>query len=185
MVWMIKVYYNADKSQTDRFKKDYAFQNRFKYIPVQRDYVKDFRLFRAWLTGNSRRVMILQCKENTLLSIYFIEKKCATFYYRIECNKLIKSLSMRYRTRTEIIARILEVASEGTVLKTKIMYGAFLSHQQLKEYLSLLLDRQLIQFSKQGQTYRTTDKGLHFLHIYTTLNDMIDKKSKSDNKNIT
>jgi predicted transcriptional regulator len=47
------------------------------------------------------------------------------------------------------------------------------------------LDRQLIQFSKQGQTYKTTDKGLHFLHIYTTLNDMIDKKSKSDNKNIT
>jgi predicted transcriptional regulator len=181
---MIKVYYNADKSQTDRFKKDYAFQNRFKYIPVQRDYVKDFRLFRAWLTENSRS-HDSTVRENTLLSIYFIEKKCATFYYRIECNKLIKSLSMRYRTRTEIIARILEVASEGTVLKTKIMYGAFLSHQQLKEYLSLLLDRQLIQFSKQGQTYKTTDKGLHFLHIYTTLNDMIDKKSKSDNKNIT
>ena len=98
---------------------------------------------------------------------------------------MIYDLDMRYRTRTEIIARILEVASEGTVLKTKIMYGAFLSHQQLKEYLSLLLDRELIQFSKQGQTYRTTDKGLHFLQIYTTLNDMIDKKGRSDNKNIT
>ncbi len=98
---------------------------------------------------------------------------------------MIYNLDMRYRTRTEIIARILEVASEGTVLKTKIMYGAFLSHQQLKEYLSLLLERELIQFSKQGQTYRTTEKGLHFLDIYTILNDMIDKKSRSDNKNIT
>jgi predicted transcriptional regulator len=43
----------------------------------------------------------------------------------------------------------------------------------------------LIQFSKQGQTYRTTEKGLHFLDIYTTLNDMLDKKNRSDNKNIT
>ena len=92
---------------------------------------------------------------------------------------------MRYRTRTEIIARILEVANEGTVLKTKIMYGAFLSHQQLKEYLSLLLERELIQYSKIWQTYRTTDKGVHFLQIYTTLNNMIDKKKKSNNKNIT
>jgi predicted transcriptional regulator len=113
------------------------------------------------------------------------KKKCTSIYYCIELNKMIKNLDMRYRTRTEIIARILEVASEGTVLKTKIMYGAFLSHQQLKEYLSLLLDRELIQYSKIGQTYRTTDKGVHFLQIYTTLNNMIDKKKKSNNKNIT
>jgi predicted transcriptional regulator len=92
---------------------------------------------------------------------------------------------MRYRTRTEIIARILKVASEDTVLKTKIMYGAFLSHQQLKEYLSILLERGLLEHNEPQQTYRTTEKGHHFLQTYNNLNEMINKQKTPTNKNIT
>jgi predicted transcriptional regulator len=43
---------------------------------------------------------------------------------------------MNNRDRTEIVSMILEAAN-GRVTKTKIMYKAFLSYAQLKEYLSL------------------------------------------------
>ncbi|HKG71457.1 MAG TPA: winged helix-turn-helix domain-containing protein [Nitrososphaeraceae archaeon] len=55
---------------------------------------------------------------------------------------------MRYRSRTEIITQILEIVNDGSssssrfgdggVSKTKIMYKAFLSYNQLKEYLAVL-----------------------------------------------
>jgi len=39
---------------------------------------------------------------------------------------------MKYRSRTEIVSRILDAANGGAT-KTKIMYKAFLSYAQLKE----------------------------------------------------
>ena len=45
---------------------------------------------------------------------------------------------MKYRSRTEIVSMILEAANGGAT-KTKIMYKAFLSYAQLKEYLSYQL----------------------------------------------
>ena len=41
---------------------------------------------------------------------------------------------MKYRSRTEIVAMILEAANGGAT-KTRIMYKAFLSYAQLREYL--------------------------------------------------
>jgi len=43
---------------------------------------------------------------------------------------------MKYRSRTEIVSMILEAAN-GSATKTKIMYKAFLSYEQLREYLAL------------------------------------------------
>ena len=48
---------------------------------------------------------------------------------------------MKYRSRTEIVGMILDAANGGTT-KTKIMYKAFLSYAQLKEYLSVLIENQ-------------------------------------------
>ena len=54
---------------------------------------------------------------------------------------------MGNRSRTEIVAMILYVANEGGVeTKTKIMYFAFLSYNQLKEYLSVLVENNLIEY---------------------------------------
>ncbi|HSN96249.1 MAG TPA: winged helix-turn-helix domain-containing protein, partial [Nitrososphaeraceae archaeon] len=39
---------------------------------------------------------------------------------------------MKNRSRSDIIRMILESANGGAVTKTKIMYSAFLSYQQLK-----------------------------------------------------
>jgi predicted transcriptional regulator len=77
---------------------------------------------------------------------------------------------MKYRSRTEIVAMILEAANGGAT-KTKIMYKAFLSYAQLKEYLSVLAENNLIEYLDGSQTYKTTEKGLNFLKM----NDEIEK----------
>ena len=45
--------------------------------------------------------------------------------------------TVQYRSRNDITASILEIAKDSAI-KTKIMYKAFLSYPQLKEYLALL-----------------------------------------------
>ena len=57
---------------------------------------------------------------------------------------------MKYRSRTEIVCNILD-ATNGGATKTKIMYTAFLSYGQLKEYLSVLVENNLIEYSDGTQ----------------------------------
>jgi predicted transcriptional regulator len=74
------------------------------------------------------------------------------------------------RTRVEILASILKVASSGA-LKTHIMYKANLSHRQLERYLGFLEERGLlaqgIDEDMGNRIYRITDKGSDFLREYS------------------
>jgi predicted transcriptional regulator len=79
---------------------------------------------------------------------------------------------MKYRSRTEIASRILESAASGTT-RTKIMYKAYLSYAQLKEYLSVLVENALLEYEKETQTYKTTPKGLQFLKTYSQIGGLI------------
>jgi predicted transcriptional regulator len=80
---------------------------------------------------------------------------------------------MRYRSRTEIISQILETANGGRATKTKILYKAFLSHDQLKDYLTILTDSDLLRYDLDTQTFKTTEKGLRFLEIYKRIDDVV------------
>ena len=81
---------------------------------------------------------------------------------------------MSYRTRTEIITSILEIANRGNgITKTKIMYGAFLSHSQMKEYLTILTDNGLISYNLDTRTFKTTDKGHRFLQVCNGLDTLM------------
>jgi predicted transcriptional regulator len=79
---------------------------------------------------------------------------------------------VKYRSRTDIAAAILEISLEGAI-KTKIMYKAFLSFPQLKEYLGVLMDKQLLEHIAAEQKYRTTDKGRQYLKMYKDVGQMI------------
>ena len=76
------------------------------------------------------------------------------------------------RTRVEIIASILKVASNGA-LKTHIMYRANLSHRQLEKYLAFLEERGLLVQTADGdtggRTYEITEKGCDFLRGYSRI----------------
>ena len=67
---------------------------------------------------------------------------------------------MKYRSRTEIVSMILEAANGGAT-KTKIMFKAFLSYAQLREYLSVLIENNLLEYLEGMQTYKTTEKGFN------------------------
>ena len=78
---------------------------------------------------------------------------------------------MKYRSRTEIVAMILDAANGGAT-KTKIMYKAFLSYAQLREYLSVLIENTLIEYVEGSQTYKTTEKGLNFLKMHNEIGEL-------------
>ena len=67
---------------------------------------------------------------------------------------------------------ILEAASGGTVTKTKIMYSGFLSYQQLKEYLTILQENDLIEYQEGQRAYRTTNKGMQLLQLSNKIDEL-------------
>ena len=79
---------------------------------------------------------------------------------------------MKYRSRTDIVATILEAANGGST-KTKIMYKAYLSYAQLKEYLSILVGNGLLEYEEGELKYKTTEKGLRFMKTYSEIGDMV------------
>ena len=80
---------------------------------------------------------------------------------------------MKNRSRAHIAGRILEIANGGGATKTKIMYKAFLSYAQLKEYLTFLMDNGLLQRDQGRQFYRTTEKGIRVLQMYIQVHEMM------------
>jgi predicted transcriptional regulator len=86
---------------------------------------------------------------------------------------------MKYRSRTEIVAMILDSANGGAT-KTKMMYKAFLSYHQLKEYLFMLIENDLIEYINGTQSFRTTEKGLNLLKIHNEMAEMLHITAKND-----
>jgi len=80
---------------------------------------------------------------------------------------------MKYRSRTEIVCNILDATNGGGATKTKIMYKAFLSYTQLKEYLSVLTENNLIEYSNGTQTFKTTEKGLNYLKMHNEIGELL------------
>jgi predicted transcriptional regulator len=53
------------------------------------------------------------------------------------------------------------------------MYKAFLSYAQLKEYLSVLIENNLLEYIEGTQTYKTTEKGLNFLKMNNEISELL------------
>jgi predicted transcriptional regulator len=79
---------------------------------------------------------------------------------------------MKYRGRTDIVGSILKSANGGRANKTKIMYKAFLSFEQLKEYLTVLQEKGLIEYEEEQKTYRTTTKGIRLLQLVNNMEEL-------------
>jgi len=79
---------------------------------------------------------------------------------------------VKYRSRSDIIGLILNAANGGRATKTKLMYSAFISFNQLREYLSLLVENGLIQYEQGMHTYRTTEKGMRLLNIQNKIDEV-------------
>ena len=90
-----------------------------------------------------------------------------------------------YRGRQQIIAEMLNIINasdaKGTT-RTSIMYKAFLSHAQLKEYLSFILENSLIdEVSQQIKghaghekfVYKITERGIRLMQISKEIENVV------------
>lgn len=84
-----------------------------------------------------------------------------------------KEKVMNYRSKINIISQILEAANGSNATRSKIAYRAFLNYYQLKDYLMLLTEKDLLRYNEDTKTFKTTEKGLRFLDTYNRMDDMI------------
>ena len=89
---------------------------------------------------------------------------------------------MKYRGRTEIVSNILDAANGGGTTKTKIMYISFLSYSQLKDYLSILMENNLLEYIEGTRTFRTTEKGLNLLKMHNEMTKLLQTTIEKDDK---
>ncbi len=81
---------------------------------------------------------------------------------------------MKNRDRFEILSLILQIANGyNNVTMTKIMNRAFISYSQMKEHLMFLTEKDLLHYDEETHTFKTSEKGLRFLQIYSRIEDMI------------
>jgi predicted transcriptional regulator len=60
------------------------------------------------------------------------------------------------------------------------MYGAFLSHDQLKEYVVLLMGSGLLECDMATRTYRTTSKGITLLKLIEQMDELVMPTMQND-----
>jgi predicted transcriptional regulator len=76
---------------------------------------------------------------------------------------------MKNRTDIEVIAAILRSAKDNWEYQTTIMNNACISHSQVIRYISVAINRGLIEYSKISGLYKTTNMGLQFLEKHAKL----------------
>ena len=79
---------------------------------------------------------------------------------------------MKYRSRAEITAVILQSAAAGAT-KTRLMYNAYLSYAQIKEYLRFLVENELLKYKEGTHLYKVTPKGREFLRVNEEINELV------------
>jgi predicted transcriptional regulator len=91
----------------------------------------------------------------------------------IQSNFLIQTI-MKNRTYHDILAKVLEAAqgTDGTT-KTRIMYGAYLSSNQLKEYIAYCQGHGRISYDARKRVYKTTIKGIRLLELFTKMYEIV------------
>jgi predicted transcriptional regulator len=72
---------------------------------------------------------------------------------------------MKYRSQTEIYARILESAMDG-MTRTQIMFDTFLEWARLKDYLYEMTTIGMLVHDVKKEHYSTTKKGMSFVKFY-------------------
>jgi len=88
-------------------------------------------------------------------------------------------MKTQHRSRSEIIAAILEVANGNRVRTTEIQFKTYLSYNLLKEYLIMLLEKDLLEYIEGERSFKTTPKGIQLLHVCNDMEElMVAKTSK-------
>jgi predicted transcriptional regulator len=61
------------------------------------------------------------------------------------------------------------------------MYIAFLSYNQLNEYLSILIENNLIEYLDGTHQFKTTEKGLNYLKMHNEIRKLLPRTTTIKN----
>ena len=92
------------------------------------------------------------------------------FYYI--CHFLVGIGSKNYRSKTEVVAAILTATKEKPLGKTRLMYTAYVSSLQLREYLAELQNKGLLSYDEVTRTFITTTHGGEYLKLYEAMDNL-------------
>ena len=68
-------------------------------------------------------------------------------------------------------------------LRQKLCIFAFLSYNQLKEYLSILIENNLIEYLDGTNKFKTTEKGLKYLKMHNEIGELLQQLLQSEMTN--
>lgn len=94
---------------------------------------------------------------------------------------------MHNRQKDEIMRDILHTAQGGAGI-TKIMFHAYLTHAQAREYSQLLMDKGLLELDTESASmkqYRTTHKGMEYLSAIEKMGEMLPIATRRSAKNVS
>ena len=92
---------------------------------------------------------------------------------------------MKTRDRTEIIGLILQALEGEPLTRSKIMYQSMLNFTQAADYTSfLLIQQELLSYSKLDRKYIITDKGRQFLALFTQTSKLLTATTLEDDGNM-
>ena len=80
---------------------------------------------------------------------------------------------MKTRDRTEIIGLILQAVEGEPLTRSKIMYQTMLNFTQVIDYTSLLIQQELLSYSKLNRKYIIADKGRQFLALFNETSKLL------------
>jgi predicted transcriptional regulator len=78
---------------------------------------------------------------------------------------MLKYAKSKRRGFNEIVFAMVKSAYDGE-RKTTVMYRSSLNLSQLNAYLSVLVDRGLLEFEKESRRYKATERGRQYVKAY-------------------
>ena len=82
-------------------------------------------------------------------------------------------MQRKRRDKDEIMYEILSAAVEP-ITRTRLIYASFLSNNELRQYIALLLEHRMLEVDPITKTkFKITDEGRKFLKIYEDIISII------------
>ena len=66
-------------------------------------------------------------------------------------------------------------------LRQKLCTTTFLSYNQLKDYISMLIENNLIEYLDGAHKFKTTEKGLIFLKMHNEIGELLQTTIENNN----
>ena len=88
-------------------------------------------------------------------------------------------MRMKKRSRSEIFPFILRAVNTKAVTASEIQFRTYLSFQQLKECLTVLIEHDLIDYTTKEKRFKITLRGIHALGAYNKMDELLGEKQVS------